>query len=322
VKNSNSDNYSEALKTIALEVGFDAIGFAKAEELTVAFDRFSVWLQNGYEGTMNYMARNQDVRADVSKIVPGAKSVIVLAKNYFTPHERSDKDVGKISRYAWGTDYHEVLPPLLDEVCAAITNLDPNAITKRYTDTGAVMEKEWAVRAGVGWQGKHSNIIRRDIGSWFFIGVIITTLDVSPSEPVMDYCGSCTACIDACPTQAIVEPYVVDGTKCLSYWTIETKPDIEIPVAIAENMDGWLFGCDVCQDVCPWNKFQTPTSEVKFEPRNNVTLIPPEQVLNLQQETFSELFRKSPLKRAKLGGLQRNARTLLQTASNEKSGIE
>jgi epoxyqueuosine reductase len=308
---------TDAITEIAKKIGFDAIGFARAEELTDAYQRFEKWLERGFHGTMGYMERNKEVRADVSRIVEGANSVIVVAKNYYTPHQHDENVDGKISRYAWGTDYHHVVTEMLDEMCQRITEQHPNATCKRYTDTGAVLEKEWAVRAGLGWQGKHSNVIRRDIGSWFFIGVIITTIPLTPSAIMSDYCGTCTACIQACPTSAITEPYVVDGTKCISYWTIETKPDIEIPSNIAQSLDGWLFGCDVCQDVCPWNRFQVPSGEVKFEPRNNVTHLPPEQVLVLQQETFSDLFRKSPLKRARLGGLQRNARALLSTTNKK-----
>ncbi len=319
---NNRIAHTDSISEIAKHVGFDAIGFAKAEALTEAYQHFVEWLDRGYHGTMGYMARNQEARADVSHIVPGAQSVIVVAKNYYTPFKHEPEAVGKISRYAWGTDYHEIIPAMLDEVCARILELDPCAVSKRYTDTGAVLEKEWALRAGLGWQGKHSNIISRDIGSWFFIGVIITTLPLAPSQIVTDYCGTCTACIDACPTNAITQPYVVDGTKCISYWTIETKPEIEIPMEISENLDGWLFGCDVCQDVCPWNRFQVPAAEVKFEPRNNVTHLPPEQVLVLQQETFSDLFRKSPIKRTRLGGLRRNATALLSTSIHKKPESE
>lgn len=303
----------------ALAVGFDAVGIAEALPLDLPFRRYQSWIEAGMHGTMAYMERNAEKRRDVTEIVPGARSVIVVAKTYDTPPRHPEGAVGKISRYAWGDDYHDVLPDMLDGLSAAIAEIDPQAVTRRYVDTGPVLEKQWAVRAGLGWQGKHSNILRRDIGSFFFLGVIITTADLEPSEPIADHCGTCTACIDACPTQAIVEPYVVDGTKCISYWTIETKPDIEIPVDIAANLDGWLFGCDACQDVCPWNRFRKETDEERFHARDGVTVINPSTVVTLQPDEFSERFRKSPIKRTKLAGLQRNARALLDTHDSNDS---
>lgn len=303
------------IKNAVLQRGFDAVGIARAEPLDKEHEHYAAWLAEGMHGSMAYMARNAEVRKDVSLIVEGARSVIVVARNYYTPHTHPADASGKVSRYAWGTDYHEILPAMLDDVIAAITAIDPDARSRRYVDTGPVLEKQWAVRAGLGWQGKHSNILRRDIGSWFFLGVIITTMELEPDQPMPDHCGTCTACIDACPTQAIVEPGVVDARKCISTWTIETKPDVEIPSEIATHLDGWLFGCDTCQDVCPWNRFQTPTSEPLFEPRDGVTVLPFEEVVSLQPSAFAERFRKSPVKRTKLAGLQRNARTLHDTSS-------
>ena len=300
------------IKESALRLGFDAVGVARAEPLTQAYAHYEEWIGKGYHGTMGYMERNGESRYDVSTIVPDARSVIVVARNYYTPHSHSANADGKIARYAWGDDYHIVLPPMLDALCEDVRSIVPDSLTQRYTDTGPVLEKEWAVRAGIGWMGKNGNILRRDIGSWFFLGVIITTADLEPDVPMEDFCGSCTACLDACPTKAIIEAKVVDATKCISYWTIESKPDVDIPLHIVENLNGWVFGCDVCQDVCPWNRFQQPTTESRFEPRNGMTEIAPLELVELQAARFIERFRHSPLKRPKLTGLQRNARALLR----------
>lgn len=302
---------TDAIKQAALDIGFDAVAIARAEPLDQEIERYRQWLESGYHGTMGYMERNLEARHDVRNIVEGARSVIVVAKNYFTPHKHDPASTGKIARYAWGDDYHVVLPPMLDALCATVGKHAPGSVSRRYTDTGPVLEKQWAVRSGLGWQGKNGNILRRDIGSWFFIGVVITTADLQPDTPMDDFCGSCTACLDACPTKAIIQPAVVDATQCISYWTIETKADVEIPLPIAENLDGWLFGCDVCQDVCPWNRFETPTTEERFQPRHGELSLDPASVLTLQPDSFVERFRHSPLKRPKLGGLQRNARALV-----------
>ncbi|MFM8770723.1 MAG: tRNA epoxyqueuosine(34) reductase QueG [Candidatus Kapaibacterium sp.] len=302
---------TDAIKQAALEIGFDAVAIARAEPLDQEIERYRQWLESGYHGAMGYMERNLEARHDVRNIVEGARSVIVVAKNYFTPHKHDPASTGKIARYAWGDDYHVVLPPMLDALCATVGKHAPGSVSRRYTDTGPVLEKQWAVRSGLGWQGKNGNILRRDIGSWFFIGVVITTADLQPDTPMDDFCGSCTACLDACPTKAIIQPAVVDATQCISYWTIETKADVEIPLPIAENLDGWLFGCDVCQDVCPWNRFETPTTEERFQPRHGELSLDPASVLTLQPDSFVERFRHSPLKRPKLGGLQRNARALV-----------
>lgn len=300
--------HSDLIKQAARDIGFDAVGIASAVPLDEEFAHYNTWLARGYQGAMGYLD-DRASRLDVRHILPSAQSVIVVARNYNTLHEHPD-EVGKISRYAWGDDYHDVLPPMLDKLCEELKNIVPGSETRRYTDTGPVMEKAWAARAGLGWQGKHTNILRRDIGSWFFLGLVITSAPLEADEVMVDHCGTCTACIQACPTHAIVEPYVMDGSKCLSHWTIEVKPDVEIPAEVAVNMDGWVFGCDVCQDVCPWNRFSKPTDEVRFQPRLNQTFLPVEMIVNLQPEEFAERFRKSPIKRTKLAGLQRNARAL------------
>lgn len=301
------------VRAAALDVGFDAVGIARAEPLGIEVDRYQAWIDAGMHGTMAYMARNAEKRRDVSEIVPGARSVIVVARTYDTPHRHPDGAVGKVSRYAWGDDYHDVLPAMLDRLCDLLREIDPTAESRRYVDTGPVLEKQWAVRAGLGWQGKHSNVLRRDIGSFFFLGVVITTVELEADAPQMDMCGTCTACIDACPTHAIVQPYVVDGTKCISYWTIETKPDVAIPPDIAAGLDGWIFGCDTCQDVCPWNRFRKETDEPRFDARDGVTVLDPAMVVTLQPDEFNARFRGSPIMRTKLAGLQRNANAIIDT---------
>lgn len=301
---------TERVKQAAIDLGFDAVGIAEAVPLFDASSRLSRWLGRGYHGMLEYMERNTDVRADISRMLEGAQSVVVVAKNYYTPYQHDAEAVGKISRYAWGTDYHDIMRPMLTALGEQISAIVPGSVSRGVVDSTPVMEKEWAVRAGLGWQGKHSNVLRRDIGSWFFLGVVITTARLQANSAIDDFCGTCTACIDACPTQAIVEPYVVDATKCLSYWTIEVKPQHHLPDNIVSGLDNWLFGCDVCQEVCPWNRFSKESTEPGFLPRHNQTAIPPQEVLTLQQPEFAERFRKSPIKRTKLDGLKRTARAL------------
>jgi epoxyqueuosine reductase len=307
----NIRTITNKVKETAMQLGFSAFGIARADVMREEIELFKTWLERGYHGAMGYMERNIEKREDVRNILPGAQSVIVVAYNYFTKHhENVLKDEGKIARYAWGDDYHDVIPPKLEELSNVLKTLVPGAETKFYTDTGAILEKQWAVRASIGWQGKNGNILNRQIGSWFFLGVIITTAELEPDSPQPDMCGTCTACLKACPTQAIVEPRVVDATKCISYWTIEAKPDVEIPLDIAQNLNGWVFGCDICQEVCPWNRFEKPASEEKFQPRNGETTLSFKRIEEFVQEDFSTRFKKSPLKRTKMAGLKRNVRAL------------
>lgn len=321
---NNLHRQTKALKEKAVDLGFSLVGIAPATAFDTEFRRYQEWLQRGYHATLGYMERNAEKRRDVNEILPGARSVVVVAQNYYSPpvpttiaqdDNPNTSGRGKVSRYAWGDDYHDVIKPKLVALDMFISTLSPGTQSRYYTDTGPVLEKQWAVRAGIGWQGKHSNIIARDLGSWFFLGVLITTAEFIYDTPQSDYCGTCTACMDACPTQAIVEPRVVDAGRCISYWTIETKPDVQIPAAIAHNMDGWLLGCDTCQDVCPWNRFQKPNNEQQFESRfpreADEVWLPLHTIQTMQQEEFSTTFRRSPVKRAKLAGLQRNALALL-----------
>lgn len=311
-------NATQAVKRKALSLGFSDCGIAAAVPLDAEMTHYTQWLQQHYHGSLGYMERNLDKRHDVSLILPGAQSVIVVTQNYYTPHTHTtDAGTGKISRYAWGDDYHDVIPPKLEQLSAFIRELYPDAISKYYTDTGPVMEKQWAVRAGVGWQGKHSNIISRHYGSWFFLGILITTAPFVYDSPIQDYCGTCTACIDHCPTKAIVAPGIVDAGACISYWTIEAKAHECIPDNIGSSMEGWIFGCDICQDVCPWNRFSKETTEQSFQPRSVGTSLSIAMIQEMRQEEFSAMFRKSPIKRTKLAGLLRNALTLERKYSDD-----
>ncbi len=289
----------------AKSIGFDLVGFAKADILKGESEKLQQWLDKNYQAGMDYMERNFDKRKDVKRILPNAKSVISLGLNYYTPHEYSkDSDKGKISRYAWGKDYHLIIWAMLDELEEELKKVDPQFESISYVDTGPVMDKAWAVRSGIGWLGKHTNVINREIGSWFFIANIITNYEFEYNEQIPDFCGSCTACIDACPTNAIIQEYVVDANKCISYLTIENKK--EIPEDFKSKFDNWLFGCDICQDVCPWNqKFPVETLIKDFHPQIKEIYL--DEVIELTEEDFKERFKISPIKRAKLGGLKRNA---------------
>ncbi len=294
----------------AKQLGFDLISFAKADLLEDEIEKLQQWLNKGYQASMNYMEKNLHKRKDVKEILPAAKGVISLALNYYTPENYSNtNDKGKISRYAWGKDYHLIIWQKLDELERMLKKIEPEFETLSYVDTGHVMDKVWAVRAGIGWMGKHTNIINPEIGSWFFIATIITNYEFDYYEIMADHCGTCTACIDACPTDAIVREYVVDANKCISYQTIENKN--EIPIELKGKFDNWIFGCDICQDVCPWNnKFALTTPIKEFYPyAKELTL---NEVMNLDDKTFKERFSESPIKRTKLKGLLRNAKFLFE----------
>jgi len=269
------------------------------------------WLGREFHGEMRWMEREPEKRSNPRLILPDVKSVIALALNYYTPHEHDgDPGKGKISRYAWGDDYHDVMKEKLRGLLAWIAAEVPGAEGKVCVDTAPIMDKAWAARAGLGWIGKSSNLITKDYGSWVFLGEILLNVELDyDTETVPDHCGSCTACLDACPTGAIVEPYVVDARQCVSYGTIELRA-AELPENIAENLGGWFYGCDICQDVCPWNRFEKPSDEARFEPRNNETSIDLGEVLEFTPEQYAARFRKSAIKRAKLPILKRNAQIL------------
>lgn len=290
--------------------GFDLVGFAKAEELMEETARLEEWLRRGYQAGMAYMEKNLEKRRDLSNILPGAKSVVSLGLNYYTGEEYPGiKGAGKISRYAWGTDYHYIIWEKLERLENKLKKIDPGFESVSYVDTGPLMDKVWAVKSGLGWMGKHTNVINRQIGSWMFISTIITNREFGYSKTVEDFCGSCTACIEACPTGAIVDEYIVDANKCISYLTIENKGNI--PGEFKGKFENWLFGCDICQDVCPWNiKFSAETGIGEFFPAGGATEMDLDQVMNMDNSEFKQRFNRSPIKRAKLKGFKRNAEFL------------
>ncbi|MCS6886521.1 MAG: tRNA epoxyqueuosine(34) reductase QueG [Acidobacteriota bacterium] len=304
---------SKQIKAKAYELGITLIGIVPAEALTEESEKLQEWLRAGFHGKMGYMERTADKRSDPRKVLPSARSVISTAINYYTPyqHEQS-KDFGKISRYAWGKDYHEVLANKLRQLLEWIKETEPQAEGFISVDAGPMMDKAWAVRAGLGWLGKHTNVISRSHGSWLFLGEIVTNLELEYDTQIeTDHCGKCMKCIEACPTSAIVAPYVLDARKCISYATIELKDDL-LPTEITAALNGWIFGCDICQDVCPWNRFSKPTDEPDFAPRSE--LLAPvledfeKQLCSLSQQEFKHKYRDSPLSRPKLKGLLRNVR--------------
>jgi epoxyqueuosine reductase len=304
---------SSAINAKAMEIGFDLCGVAPVDSFP-ELEFLREWFDRGYAGEMAWMPRSAERRADVRNVLPGARSVIVTGTLYNTdrPYSRDlGPDVARISRYAWGDDYHDVLKQKLESLLAWIREQEPAAAGKVCVDIQPTLDKSWAVRAGLGWLGKHTNVITQEYGSWVFIGELLLNLDLEPDVPELeDHCGTCTLCIDACPTQAITEPYVVDSNKCISYATIELRTP-ELPEHVQEGISGWLYGCDVCQDVCPWNRFQQTTNETRFEPREGNVNAELDQVLRLTPEAYAARFRGSAMKRAKLAGLQRNARALL-----------
>jgi epoxyqueuosine reductase len=310
---------SADIKSAARELGFAHAGIARAEALEPEGMRLLEWLQRGWHAGMDWMARDPQRRVDPREVLPGARSVISVSANYYTPHAHpEDPAIARISRYAWGDDYHDVLLPRLRALEERVKELVPDADTRGYVDTGPVMDKAWAVRAGIGWLGKHGNVITRDRGSWVFLATIITTAALEYDAPINDFCGSCTLCIDACPTAAIAEPYVIDANRCIPYLTIELKGD-DIPGGEEMDFKSWMFGCDICQDVCPWNSFAVPSDEHAFAPRPRALDTRIEDVLAMDGDEFRERFRKSPVSRAKHAGLRRNARILLRQRESHRS---
>jgi epoxyqueuosine reductase len=297
---------TEKIKALALEAGFSKTGVAAVEPLGEAADRFEAWVASGAHGLMQWMERRHEERRNIQMLVPDAKSILSLALNYYSPVQVDPDADNKISRYAWGTDYHEVVPPMLATLLEKIREIVPGADGRYYTDTGPILERELAQRAGIGWIGKHTNVISREVGSWVFLAEIILNIDLEPDAPASDMCGTCTRCIDACPTDAITGPYQIDARKCIAYLTIELKPEHDIPKEFADKLEGWIYGCDICQDVCPWNRFAQPTAIPEFAPRPEIVSLNTDSILSMEQEEFSARFRKSPMKRAKLAGLKRN----------------
>ncbi len=311
---------TKSLREKALEIGFDLVGIVDPEPLAVERERLKEWIERGFHGEMEWIARNPEKRSDPKLMFPEVKSVISLAVNYYTPHEHNAaRGTGKISRYAWGDDYHDVITEKLRALLDWLQDEVPGSKGKICVDTAPVMDKAWAVRAGLGWLGKHTNVITPEYGSWVFLAELLTDVALDfDTKAVEDHCGSCTACLDACPTQAITEAYLVDSNLCISYATIELR-SAELPEQISGSLEGWLYGCDICQDVCPWNRFQKPASEKRFEPRPLNISPSLDDVIELTHEAYIERFRKSAVKRAKLAGLKRNAVALKRCEEEELS---
>jgi len=308
---------SEQIKSWACEIGFDKVGIAVAGA-TPGGKHFVDWLTDGYYGNMKWMLNNAYRRLDLRCVLPGAQSIICLAVNYYTPHERNPDEL-KISRYAWGTDYHYILGKMLKRLAARITKKWPDSRNLWYVDTGPVMEKAWAQHAGLGWVGKNNVLISQEFGTWLFLAEVITTLKLEPDPPQQNHCGTCTDCIDACPTGAVIKPHVIDSGRCISNWTIEHRG--EFPPGIADKFDGWIFGCDICQDVCPFNRWQKKTKlSDNFAPRKDLLQL--DRWPDISEEQFAILTARSPLRRAKMEGIKRNLRASGMAAISEIHSAE
>ena len=302
-------NHTELIRKFSLELGFNYCGIAKARMLNEDARRLESWLQKGMHGKMQYMENYFDLRIDPSKLVPGARSVITLLLNYF-PSEQQNDHVPRISKYAFGKDYHEVIRAKLRSFLELIHQQIGEVQGRGFVDSAPVLERSWAREAGIGWIGKNANLITKEQGSFFFIATLITDLELEYDDPfVKDYCGSCSRCIEACPTNAILEGHVVDGSKCISYFTIELKDSL-LPGELKNKFDDWMFGCDVCQDVCPWNRFSKPTAEVAFTPIPEILNFTTKHWEELSEEAFKKIFQHSPLKRSKYSGIKRNLKFL------------
>lgn len=308
---NNASKYSELIKREALRLGFMSCGIAKAEFLNEEAPRLETWLKQERHGEMSYMENHFDKRLDPTLLVDGAKSVVSLTLNYFNPQKQIDPDAPKISKYAYGIDYHTVIKEKLQELMTFINDNIGEVGGRCFVDSAPVMDKAWAQKSGLGWRGKNSNLISKQAGSFFFLAELIIDLELAYDNPFpADHCGSCTRCIDACPTDAIFAPYTVDGSKCISYLTIELKN--EIPTAFKGKMENWMFGCDICQDVCPWNRFSTPHMEDSLMPRTNLLEMNKNEILEMTDEVFKRVFKNSPVKRTKFAGLRRNIDFLQQ----------
>ncbi|MBO9620715.1 MAG: tRNA epoxyqueuosine(34) reductase QueG [Niabella sp.] len=298
-------NATQHIKTFSKTLGFDYCGIAKAEKLDDDARRLEQWLSRGMHGTMQYMENYFDLRIDPSRLVPGAKSVITLLMNYF-PQQQQQTDGAKIAKYAYGNDYHEVIREKLKALLFYI-NEHIGAVNGRgFVDSAPVLERSWAQKSGLGWIGKNGNLLTKDSGSFYFIATLITDLELEYDAPyAKDFCGTCTRCIDTCPTGAILPDKVIDGSRCISYFTIELK-EAFIPDERKGQFANWAFGCDICQDVCPWNRFSKPTQEAAFEPLPQILNLSSKEWESFSEEQFRKIFKHSPIKRTKLKGLQRN----------------
>jgi epoxyqueuosine reductase len=301
----NSTKYSQMIKAEAKRLGFMACGISKAVFLEEEAPRLKKWLQNNLHGEMNYMENHFDKRLDPRKLVDGAKSVVSLALNYYTDQKQEDPNAPKISKYAYGDDYHDVIKEKLRSLMEFIREEIGEVNGRSFVDSAPVLDKVWAKKSGLGWIGKNSNLINKKTGSFFFLAELIIDLELDyHEEPSKDHCGTCTKCIDACPTDAIIAPYVVDGSQCISYLSIELKN--EIPKDFKGKMDNWMFGCDICQDVCPWNKFSILHTEPRFNPHEGLLDLSQRDWQEITEDTFKKVFKNSAVKRTKFSGLKRN----------------
>lgn len=304
---NQKEKNTQLIKTEADRLGFMSCGISKAEFLEEEAPRLEQWLEEGRHGQMKYMENNFDKRLDPTKLVEGSRSVISLLLNYY-PEQKQRPDSYKISKYAYGTDYHFVIKDKLRSLMQFIQEEIGEVGGRAFVDSAPVLDKAWAARSGLGWIGKNSNLLSKQAGSFFFIAELIVDLDLEYDSPVTDHCGTCTACIDACPTEAIIDPYKVDGSKCISYFTIELKE--ELPRDMKGKFDDWMFGCDICQDVCPWNRFSKPHEEPLFNPHPDLLDMSRKDWEEITEDVFRKVFKKSAVKRTKFSGLKRNMRFL------------
>ena len=296
-------NYSDFIKNKSIELGFISCGISKSGFLENEIGRFESWLKNNYHGKMSYMERNFDKRMDTRKLVDGSKSVISLLFNYY-PSKEINNNSFKISKYAYGKDYHFIIKDKLKTLLSSMRNEIGEIDGRVFVDSAPIMEKAWAKKSGLGWVGKNTNLISKKTGSFFFIAEIIVDLELEYDGEVTDHCGSCTACLDACPTDALYEPYKIDASKCISYFTIELKE--QFPNDLKKDFNDWIFGCDICQDVCPWNKFSRPNEEPLLNPLKEINQYSKKDWLELTDEVFKVVFKGSPIERTKFNGLKRN----------------
>ena len=301
---ASPDSYHRIIKKLAREHGFQHCGIARAEYLESEAPRLEKWLKRGFHGQMSYMENHFDKRLDPTKLVPGAKSLVSIMYNYFPEKSIPSDDNFKIAKYAYGEDYHHVIKKKLRELLETMRQQIGDIQGRAFVDSAPVMERAWAQRAGLGWIGKHSLLLNRSMGSFFFLAELIIDLEITPDSPMGDYCGTCTACMDACPTDAIPVPYTIDSNRCISYLTIELKESI--PASFSGMMEDWIFGCDICQDVCPWNRFSSPHNEPAFEANDELRQLKKHDWVELTEETFRKVFKKSAVKRTKFSGLKRN----------------
>ncbi|NRB84233.1 MAG: tRNA epoxyqueuosine(34) reductase QueG [Winogradskyella sp.] len=299
----NTSKYTQLIKTEAKRLGFLSCGISKTEFLEEEAPRLEAWLNRNMHGKMTYMENHFDKRLNPILLVEGSKSVISLLLNYY-PQDFQNDETYKISKYAYGTDYHFVIKDKLKSLLAYIQEEIGDVHGRAFVDSAPVLDKAWAAKSGLGWIGKHSNLLTQQVGSFYFIAELIVDIELDYDAPVTDHCGTCTACIDACPTEAITEPYVVDGSKCISYFTIELKDNI--PNGFRGQLDDWMFGCDVCQDVCPWNRFSKSHNEPLFNPHPELLSMTKKDWEEITEDTFRKVFKKSAVKRTKFSGLKRN----------------